>query len=585
MKQIKKQSAKISTQLKVVGALIIVCLLLSCLITLNFVGTSKKETPALHHSPGLTAPECDKRGGFYKSALILKLKSTNLRSRIYYTVDGSEPSLESIEYTTPFTIDTYTSVGKKLADIPTSPRWKPPLGEIYRGTILRAIVVDDKNNKSEELIRSFFIDERGNQRYSFPVISLCINEKDFFGYNKGIYVMGKNYGDKNNYIRKNVPLDLPWWEYPSNYLMHGEDAERTAHIEFYEPDGHLGFETNAGIRINGNATRGFAQKSLRVSFGQKYKKEQLVYDLFANKQQLAYNAFILRNSGNDWDKTMFRDAFMQSLMKDTNLDIQDYRPSIVFINGEYWGIHNIRDRFDQYYLANKYHIPADSLTILELNGRVISGNKNNASAFSSLLDFVKHHKLSDSVNYEYVNSKIALESFMDFIIANVYFCNSDWPNNNVKFWRYDGKSDQHPCDGRWRWMLYDTDWGFNYNGLSTPRSDILDKALTEGSTGILFSALLENNTFRKEFLSRFQFHLNNTFYSPSVVEKINQFGTVLEPEIKEHINRWRVIGSYQQWKNNIEGMIDFAKQRPQLQADQLNVFFHLHGSESITVKK
>ena len=196
MKQIKKRAPKISIQLKVVGALIIGCLLLLFFITLNFFCPSSKKIDTLHFSQDLLPPLSNMNGGFYNSAIVLKLQSSVVGTHIYYTIDGSEPSLTSSTYTAPLIIDAYKPDGKKLADIPTSPRWKPPLGDIYRGIVLRAIVVDDKNNKSEELIQSFFLDKEGNKRYSFPVISLCINKEDFFGFNKGIYVMGKKYGDK-----------------------------------------------------------------------------------------------------------------------------------------------------------------------------------------------------------------------------------------------------------------------------------------------------------------------------------------------------------------------------------------------------
>ena len=112
---------------------------------------------------------------------------------------------------------------------------------------------------------------------------------------------------------------------------------------------------------------------MRIGFDKKYGTGQLNYKLFTNDDITNFNSFLLRNSGNDWDKTMFRDAFMQALMKNTNVDIQDYRPSIVFINGEYWGIHNIRERFDEYYLANKYRLSPDSVTILELSGKLLRG--------------------------------------------------------------------------------------------------------------------------------------------------------------------------------------------------------------------
>ncbi len=588
MKPVQKANKKVSFKLKAIIALFFATIIISFLFSLKFSGNIKKYTPYLTLSKKLNSPDCSSAGGFYKDAFNIILTCSNPDIKIYYTIDGSEPSLLSALYSKSIIIKDRTSERNVLSETPSSPRWKPPIDNVFKGTVLRAICVDENNNKSNELVRSFFVDKKGTERYSLPVIAITVDEKDFFGYNKGIYVLGKSYTDKDNYIRKNIPLDLPWWEYPSNYLLRGEDAERKAYIEFYEPDGKLGFKSTVGIRINGNATRGFAQKSLRVCFREKYGQGSINYALFPSNPVKIFSSFILRNSGNDWDKTMFRDAFMQDLMKNARLDIQDYRPSIVFINGEYWGIHNIRERFDENYLVNKYHIPADSITILELAGSLSYGQKGDENDFKEILDFVKHNDLADAKNYEFIKSKIDLESFSDFLIANIYFCNSDWPNNNVKFWRY--KTDK-PLgndsirDGRWRWMLYDTDWGFGYNVLSTPNNNLLDKAKKTGSVGILFSSLIKNKNFLSFFIHRFQFHLNESFDSPTVLAKIDKMQKTLAPEMQEHIDRWRVIGSCDTWLSNIETMRNFAIKRPEIQASQINEFFQLEGPDKISIKK
>jgi hypothetical protein len=277
---------------------------------------------------------------------------------------------------------------------------------------------------------------------------------------------------------------------------------------------------------------------------------------------------------------------MQSLMRDADLDIQSGYPVVVFINGEYWGIHMLQQRFDEHYISDKYGVQEDGITILELNGLLSFGKKTDAGEFRDLLDFIRSHDLSIKENYEKVRQQIDVGSFMDFVIANVYFCNSDWPNNNVKFWKYHGGNSDTAgvADGRWRWMLYDTDWGFGYNSLSTPENDLLPKALKIGSVGTIFSGLIQNADFRSEFLKRFKFHLDNTFDSKKVIAKIDSMQEVLAPEMKEHIDRWRVIGSFSAWNENIAEMRRFAQKRPAFQVSQLNSFFRLEGEKQIRLK-
>ncbi|MBA3283666.1 MAG: CotH kinase family protein [Nitrosopumilus sp.] len=563
-----------SLPIKVAVAFVFLLTIVSFVFSLKYSGENRIVYSTLQLYTNILPPICSSNGGFYSDAFSISLLTSN-SSKIYYTLDGSEPSLKSEIYSQSILIQDKTFVANNLSNIPTSPRWQPPIGDVFKGTVVRAICVNEKNQKSQELIRTFIINKR---RHTIAVVALTVNADDFFGYKNGIYVLGKNYDDKKDYAKKGLRLNLKWWEYPSNYLKRGDNSERPVHLEFYESDGTLGFEINAGARISGNATRGFSQKSLRICFDEKYGASQLNYNLFPNKQVNIFNSFILRNSGNDWNKTMFRDAFMQSLIaENTHLEVQGYRPSIVYINGEYWGIHNIRERSDENYLANKYEINRDSIAVLELGGDVFYGKKNDDDEFKKLLEFVKTHDLSKADNYKNLERKIDLLSFMDFIISNVYFCNSDWPNNNVKFWRF--KSEKQECDslgfrdGRWRWMLFDTDWGFGYTDKNAFQLNLLEKAKMTGSTGILFNGLLQNKTFEQEFKVRFSYHLDHTFATDVVIKKIDQFQQTLDPEIRDHINRWRVIGSYENWKEYVKELKDFALKRPSIQTKQLNDFF------------
>lgn len=572
MKTILKTKQKNSLPVRLAMVLVFLLACAAFVLSVKYAGKNKNDTSVLSFDQNISAPKSNTFGGFYPKATTVSLQALGTY-KIYYTLDGSEPSMSSEAYSEPLFIQDRTSELAVLSVIPTSPRWKPPVGDMFKGTVLRAICVNEKQqSKSKELIRTFFIKEK---KYTLPVIALTVNVSDFFGYKNGIYVMGKNYEDKRDYLRKNLPLNLNWWEYPSNYLKRGSNAERPAHIEFYESNGTLAFEDNVGVRINGNATRGFSQKSLRICFDQKYGTPELKYPLFPECKTQTFRNFVLRNSGNDWNKTMFRDAFMQSLME-PYLDVQAYRPSLVFINGEYWGIHNIRERSDEHYLAAKYAIPSDSLIILEFGGDVFYGKKQDNSEFKELLEYTRINDMTQAHNYQYIVNKIDVNSFMDFIISNVYFCNSDWPNNNVKFWRFrsaeSGGDSLGARDGRWRWMLYDTDWGFGYTGANAIQLNLLEKAKRYGSVGALFSGLLKNKEFIESFRTRFQFHLKNTFEQEALIAKIDRFESVLAPEMQEHIDRWREIGSYNNWEKQVQELRVFARDRPDIQLKQLDDF-------------
>jgi hypothetical protein len=179
-----------------------------------------------------------------------------------------------------------------------------------------------------------------------------------------------------------------------------------------------------------------------------------------------------------------------------------------------------------------------------------------------------------------------IANFTDILIANIYFCNSDWPNNNVKFWRYKtnpaNDSSRKVKDGRWRWMLYDTDWGFGYTSNDGYNMDLLGKAKTTGSVGIIFSGLLRNKSYREYLKNRFEYHLNITFETQKVLKLIKSFEDAYAPEISEHIDRWRVIGSESKWRNFVNVLNEFAINRPAIQRKQLDKF--LSDMESTQTK-
>jgi len=582
-----KKSTPLSLKL-VIGGVCVVAVI-SFFFSVKYAGESKKEYPDLLFDPQLNAPETDAKGGFYTDAFDLKLVTNNFNCKIYFTLDGTEPSLKSAVYNKPIIIQNRTEESNNFSNIPTSPRWKPPVGNVFKGTVVRAIAVTDDNKKSKEFIRTYFVDKRGDKRYSFPVVAITINPDDMFGYKNGIYVLGKNYDDKRDYLKKEIPLDLPWWKYPSNYLKRGNNAERPIFFEFFDNNTPSGFASDAGIRINGNATRGYAQKSLRINFRNEYGLDALNYKLFPTSEVTSFSSFILRNSGNDWDKTMFRDAFMQSLMLDSKMDTQNNRPTIVFVNGEYWGIHALCERFDENYISKKYKISTDSIIILEMSGNVYYGKKYDGNDFKEMLAFIKANDLSVKENYEKVKNQMDIDNFIDFIITNIYYCNSDWPNNNVKFWRYktntNGVDSAKSRDGRWRWMLYDTDYGFGFTGADAYQMNLLNKAKTTGSVGIIFSGLLQNKLVETKFIYAFQLRLNTTYNTDKVIKTINKFETIFSPEMEENINRWRAMGSYSKWKDNVNDLKDFATKRPAIQVEQLNAFFKLSGANKITINK
>jgi len=529
----------------------------------------------------LTLPIFSHEGGFYREPFELALTSLLPDAEIYYTLDGSVPTRSSIRYTGPIRIYNRENEPNGIANIPTSAEgWVPP-GNVYKGTVVRAVAYDAAGRASGVVTKTFFVHPRGHGRYSLPVVSLSTDADHLFDPETGIYVPGVLYEE----------VSPNFWENPGNYNQRGPEWERPAHIEFYEPDGTLGFSEDVGIRIYGAASRANPIKSLRVQFRKEYGKGRLEYPLFPGLAYDRFDSFVLRSAGNDHDGAYLRDAFMQSLLDETRLDTLAYRPAILFINGEYWGIHNIRERGDEDYFDEKYGIGKAELDLLENNAEIVSGSNEH---YNALIEMLRTSDVKDPAVYKRVNEAIDVDNFIDYQIAQIYFDNGDWPGNNIRFWRENKPFDPaspYGRDGRWRWLVYDTDFGFGMYGEHNYLSNSLERATTpygaewpnpEWST-FLLRTLLENDDFRLRFINRFADLMNTSFRPERAVQRLMEMKRVIGPEMPEHIARWGRPYGMGWWNMHIERIETFARLRPAAMKTIINDFFKLGGVHELTV--
>ena len=539
-------------------------------------------------------PTFSHEGGFYENNFVLHLFSDIPSVSIYYTLDGSEPTIKSQLYDEPITIHSREGEPDLLTKIPTASKqyWQKPKEDVFKGTVVRAIVISEDGEQSSIATRTFFIHPFSNERYTMPVISLSIEADYLFDDEIGIYSL-KNAENRG----------LMW--------------ERPAHIEFYEPDGTLGFTQNIGVRIHGSWARGYSQKSLRLYASAEYDvKDVFSYEIFPelmksiNGEPLTeFKTLILRNSGNDNNNTMFRDSFMHSLIDHVGtIETQASRAAVLFINGEYWGIHNIRERYDADYLKNHYGTDDNALTILYNNAMLSVGSLEERQDYLDMRNYMIESDLNSEQHYRYIESMIDIQSIIDYYAANIYFSNWDWPQNNIQYYKInDIYNNITYHNGLWSWMLLDTDHGFDLNYIE-PQGKIVDdfrekygrvdgaeantllwaaspinySAASEWPNS-LFNALLDNEEFRHRFINNMADHLNSSFKTSHVLKQLDNFQALYEPEIEEHIARWRAIRTKEDWLSNINIMREFAKQRPDFVRSHFIDYFDLSGTVSVTV--
>ena len=464
-------------------------------------------------------------GGNFDEPVFLSLQCPN--AKIYYTTDGSTPR-----------------AGK-------SKRYKSAF-KISRTTVVRAIAVRD-GRKSAPEAHTYFINEPETH---FMVVSLAIPPSLLFDPVKGLFVKGPNAVDTIRYLP-----GANFWnrkEYPIN-------------VELFEPSGKCVFRSRTGFRLFGGMSRLFPQKSMTLVARKRYGEKRFDYPVFGESQPKKFKFLVLRNSGSECGRTQFRDAFMTSLLDDWDLDKQAWRPAHVYINGKYWGIYNIREKINRYYLAQHHEVDKDSIDLLEHRRSLKRGSKKGYLKF---LDYLKKHDLSDPAVYAYVQTQMDVENFMHYQIAQIYFDNQD-AGGNIKYWR-----PQRP-DGRWRWILYDTDWGFGlYDKTAWQNNSLIFHTEPNGppwpnppwSTFIL-RKLLENPDFRAAFARTFADALNTTFRPSRVLAHLEDFVQLYEPEMPREWARWKYKPEV--WYTHVERMRTFAERRPAYLRQYLSDYFDL----------
>ena len=511
----------------------------------NAAGTSGLTTP----------PVFSVNGGFYSGSITLSLLLSSPQTTIYYTTNGSEPTEQSKVYTSSITLT--------------------------KTTVVRAKAVQAGKLPSKIITHTYLINERNN----LPVISISTDSANFFDENIGIYVTGPIANPPN-------PSD------PDKRANYWQNWERPIHIEMFEPNGTLGFSIDAGIKIRGGYSREYLQKSFAIFARGQYGYNEIKYKIFPDLDIDKFQSIVLRNSGQDWNSTMFRDGMMESLVEKTGLDVRVYRPAVVFLDGEYWGIFNIREKENEHYLASHHGVDPDNVTRLELEGEPQQGDP---SEYIAMYNFINNNDMSNTSNYEYIKTKMDVNNFISYMVSEIYFNNVDWPGSNIKFWK------SNTPYGKWRWILYDTDFGFGlYDNSSTgePRDgykhQTLDFATTANGSSwpnppwstVLLRKLLDNLEFRTNFINTFADYSNTYFIPQNVVDKINKMKSVIEPEIPFHLEKWHTykVENYKlypetvsEWYDNVQKMVDFANNRLPYIRNNYVTKFNLGGASNVTL--
>lgn len=495
-------------------------------------GESNGTTPytSISGEPYFSSP-----GGLFTTSVTVYLTGKEADDTIYYTTDGSEPSIYSEEYA---------------------------IGGIFieSTTVLRARILEHGKIPGRVVSHTYLI----NPGNTLPVISLTTSPENLWDYYDGMYVMGPN-----------ASQDFP--HFGANFW---QDWEKPVHIELFEPDGDVGFSIDAGMKIFGGWSRGLPQKSLSLFARSQYGYGTINYRIFYDKNIDQFEAIVLRNSGNDWNYSMMRDGMMTSLVRKMDIDLQAYRPAEIYLNGDYWGILNIREKVNEHFIASNHNVNPDSIDLLEGNGWEIHGS---AGHYFTMLNFINNNNMQLDENLKVVQSMMETDQFTRYQISQIYFDNRDWPGNNIKFWRPQTET------GRWRWIMYDTDFGFgiwdplkyNFNTLAYALEPNGPEWPNPPWSTFLLRKLMENNRFKTDFINCFADHLNTTFRPDKVKKHILILKQNIEEEMHNHLIRWG--GNYSNWENEIQVMINFGNFRVNYVRNHILNQFSINGTFALNM--
>jgi len=487
-------------------------------------------TPAYADFEFAAAPAFSVAGGRYNSARTVVLSTTEPGGVVRYTVDGSRPTASSAPYSSPINVSAIT--------------------------VIRARTFAAGKMASPTVSNTYLI----NAPASLTIISLATDPAHMFSNTIGIYVEGTNGVVK---CSKRANWNRPW--------------ERPASIEIYDTNGARLVGQDIGFEIHGNCTRNLKQKSFELKTRKVYGDNDFSYAFFSDKPLNSYRRLLLRAGGQD-TKSLLRDVLGQQLLIGRmDIDRQAYRPALVYINGQFWGIYGLREKMDEDFVENTYGL--DEETDFDTIDENLTPMAGSITRWNEFYTYVSTHNPADPAIYAYIKTQMDVDEFINYQIAEIYAANADWPHSNVRFWR------AYAPGSRWRWMLFDLDYAFSLN--AAPSHNTLRQALSTKADNAYHSLILRklwtNTEFRALFAQRFAAHLNTTYTPARVTDHINSLSAAIATEIPAQSQRWVAPKSLKLWQTELTKLRTFATKRPGFMRTHLKTQLGVSGTADLTI--
>lgn len=457
--------------------------------------------------------------GIYEEPFYLRMEGAD---EIYYTLDGKEPTMESQRYTGAILIEDASvqeNVWRSRTDFAVEP-YDIPKEKVDKSVIVRAIAVNDDGETSEISTAVYWIGERFREKYEgYDIVSLVADPEDLFG-ERGIYVLG----EENRIYQEAIKVGEEEKQIePANYLKRGKSSECKAVVEIFENGKDKALSQEVGLRINGNASRLKPIKNFRITARKGYDgRDLLKYSAFLGQKE---PKGILIRSG------FGKNQWLAQMVKNRAVAVQNYRPCVLFLEGEYWGKYSIQEACTENYLENYYGVPQEQIILIGGSSTVNEWEEMYAvceEKWGELEQNIADWCASGKDCYVEIEKSIDIQSYIDYMCIQMYIGNKDFTfTHNAGMWRSAANTGEQYRDGKWRWIMYDLDRTLE-EASQNPFTEAVNMNGYKISEDPLFMTLMRSKVFRERFVKTFMEIADDNFS----VERADTYLEELEKEYK-----------------------------------------------------
>jgi hypothetical protein len=419
--------------------------------------------------------EVSHRSGKYDASISVEIKGDFTKA--YYSIDGSKPSK----------------------------RFSKPI-EISKSTFLKIKPVFEGDSIDTLISRTYIL----NFETKLPILSIGVDEDYFWDKEKGIYALGSQ-----------VYIDTTGHWSNANYQ---KKWERPIHIIYLDTNNQEGFNQKCGIKIFGESTRRLPDKSMKIIARSEYGTSRFQHKIFPQKDISEFKQLVIRTSGNDYNGSRFKDVLNAYLARNMGLDFMAYQPIQLFLNGQYWGLYNLREKVNEHYLFENHGANKDSSSIIM--GRWVRQH-GNSSDYMKMYNWFMRLDTMDNAAYEKAKTMLDIRNYINFRVFQIYLNNTD-SRGNIRYWN------SKDLDGKFRMILYDTDLSFGTASqkylakcLSSKRTDWFNP---EWSTFYL-RKLMQNEQFKNDFINQMAHLMNTAIHRDTIIAAVDKLEEIYKNEL------------------------------------------------------